>query len=194
MILDLLPSQVARNIFEAGFKKFGSNPEFVDAYVDFLLGIGDAINVRTLYERALQVNPIPRICIPCPWPSSSLPISPLARCSSARRFADSHAMEGLLFQPALCNRSLQANTDVKVTKLLWDGFLKFEYRFGTLEAYQALEVLPHFPAASFPLLPCSSLDPTSCNYSVPPSPRPLPTLSSHGMLSTPIHSLLPWMG
>jgi cleavage stimulation factor subunit 3 len=48
--------KVARNIFENGLKKFMTLKEYVEAYVEFLLGIGDMVNGRTLYERALQVN------------------------------------------------------------------------------------------------------------------------------------------
>ena len=48
--------QVARNIFEAGLKKQMSQPKYIEAYADFMAGMGDAANVRTLYERAIQVR------------------------------------------------------------------------------------------------------------------------------------------
>mmetsp|Transcript_19714 Transcript_19714/g.54740 ORF Transcript_19714/g.54740 Transcript_19714/m.54740 type:complete len:821 (-) Transcript_19714:318-2780(-) len=80
--------KVARNIFEAGLKpgKFMSNPQYVEAYCDFLLGVGDVTNARTLYERALQDS-----------------------------------------------------TEPETSKPLWDGFLKFEYRVGSMDAYKAVE-------------------------------------------------------
>eukprot|EP00191_Tetraselmis_sp_GSL018_P003858 CAMPEP_0177599148 /NCGR_PEP_ID=MMETSP0419_2-20121207/12809_1 /TAXON_ID=582737 /ORGANISM="Tetraselmis sp., Strain GSL018" /LENGTH=595 /DNA_ID=CAMNT_0019091803 /DNA_START=119 /DNA_END=1903 /DNA_ORIENTATION=- len=78
--------KVTRNIFESGLKKFLTNHEYIDAYAGFLLGIGDAVNARTLYERALQDL-----------------------------------------------------TDPAVAKPLWDSFLRFEYRVGTLDAYLSIE-------------------------------------------------------
>ena len=45
---------------------------------------------------------------------------------------------------------MQDNTDTEVLTKLWTAFLKFEYNFGTLEAYQALEVcLPSMLPVSF---------------------------------------------
>eukprot|EP00873_Tetraselmis_striata_P025377 jgi/Tetstr1/445641/TSEL_003446.t1 len=78
--------KVARNIFENGLKKFMTNKEYVEAYVDFLLGLGDVVNGRTLYERALQESPGQAAAQP-----------------------------------------------------LWDSFVRFEYRVGSIEAVRALE-------------------------------------------------------
>jgi cleavage stimulation factor subunit 3 len=49
--------KVPRNIFELGLKLFMDRPDFVLAYVDFLVGVGDTENMRQLFERALAACP-----------------------------------------------------------------------------------------------------------------------------------------
>ncbi|GMH44710.1 hypothetical protein BSKO_12662 [Bryopsis sp. KO-2023] len=49
--------QVAVRIFEKGMTKFLDVPQFVLQYIDFLLGIGDMVNARAVFERALAREP-----------------------------------------------------------------------------------------------------------------------------------------
>ncbi|GAV65335.1 Suf domain-containing protein, partial [Cephalotus follicularis] len=49
--------KVARNVFEAGFKRFMNEPVYVLAYVDFLYTLNDDNNIRALFERALSSLP-----------------------------------------------------------------------------------------------------------------------------------------
>lgn len=43
-----------RNIFEFGFKKFLMLLDYVECYVEFLIGVNDVVNVRVLFERFLS--------------------------------------------------------------------------------------------------------------------------------------------
>lgn len=54
--------KVPRNIFELGFKAFGTQPDFLAAYVSFLLSQGDVDNARQLFERSLA-EPKPPLAI-----------------------------------------------------------------------------------------------------------------------------------
>ena len=44
---------MARNIFEAGLKKFGTEIDFIQQYIDLLLSLNQTTNVRALFERVL---------------------------------------------------------------------------------------------------------------------------------------------
>ena len=46
-------SKIAGNIFELGFKKFKTNPDYILEYLDFLSHLNEANNTRVLFERAL---------------------------------------------------------------------------------------------------------------------------------------------
>jgi len=50
--------QIPRNIFELGLKTYLSEPEYVLTYADFLQGLGDIANTRSLFERALTATPV----------------------------------------------------------------------------------------------------------------------------------------
>jgi len=50
--------QIPRNIFELGLKTYLSEPEYVLTYADFLQGLGDTANTRSLFERALTATPV----------------------------------------------------------------------------------------------------------------------------------------
>ncbi|PKA61851.1 hypothetical protein AXF42_Ash008683 [Apostasia shenzhenica] len=50
-------AKVARNVFEAGLKKFINEPGYIIEYADFLCHLNDDRNVRALFERALSVLP-----------------------------------------------------------------------------------------------------------------------------------------
>lgn len=52
-------SKVVRNIFEKGLELFLSEPGYVEAYSQWLVGIGDEASARSLFERALE-RPDPR--------------------------------------------------------------------------------------------------------------------------------------
>jgi cleavage stimulation factor subunit 3 len=50
--------QIPRNIYELGLKTYLSEPEYVLTYADFLQGLGDVANARSLFERALTATPV----------------------------------------------------------------------------------------------------------------------------------------
>ncbi len=50
--------QIPRNIFELGLKTYLSEPDYVLTYADFLQGLGDTANTRSLFERALTATPV----------------------------------------------------------------------------------------------------------------------------------------
>lgn len=49
--------QIPRNIFELGLKSFLGEAQYVEQYVQFLVGLGDLSNARALFERALTDAP-----------------------------------------------------------------------------------------------------------------------------------------
>lgn len=49
--------QIPRNIYELGLKSFLSEPQYVLQYAAFLQGLGDTVNARSLFERALTATP-----------------------------------------------------------------------------------------------------------------------------------------
>lgn len=53
--------KVPKKVFELGAKRFLGNPDFVLAYVDFQCSLGDIVNARALFERALTVTQGPDV-------------------------------------------------------------------------------------------------------------------------------------
>uniref|UniRef100_A0A915JBM5 Suppressor of forked domain-containing protein n=1 Tax=Romanomermis culicivorax TaxID=13658 RepID=A0A915JBM5_ROMCU len=52
-------TKIAINVFELGLKKFGDNPEFALAYIDFLSHLNEDNNSRVLFERILTSGNMP---------------------------------------------------------------------------------------------------------------------------------------
>ena len=48
--------KIAKNIFEAGLKRFIGTPDFVLSYAEFLVSLADVKNARALFDRALAVT------------------------------------------------------------------------------------------------------------------------------------------
>ena len=55
----LQDKDVAIRIFDLGLKKYGDDPEYACAYVDFLSHLNEDNNTRVVFERVLTSNVMP---------------------------------------------------------------------------------------------------------------------------------------
>ena len=102
----------ARNVFELGLKTHFSNPRYVEAYAEFLVGANDAANARVLFERAAT------------------------DALDALRDADAEALGETRDDPERRARKERAAATIRD---VFDQFVAFEHEHGTMETMRAVE-------------------------------------------------------
>jgi len=102
----------ARNVFELGLKTHISNPRYVEAYAEFLVGANDAANARVLFERAAT------------------------DALDALRDAEAEALGETRDDS---ERRAKKERAAATIRDVFDQFVAFEHAHGTLETMRAVE-------------------------------------------------------